>query len=123
MEKVVVEQLVERVFVLLREKLGVRGGSLEARVRRAGRMLPRHVRLAARELVNADQMAQEPKMLLRLDPSRVSAAYSTCSNYLEGIDEKALKSKAVFGFAATLIVQLLVIGGVALAVMRWRGFL
>jgi len=123
MEKVVVEQLVERVFVLLREKLGVRGGSLEARVRRAGRMLPRHVRLAARELVNADQMAQEPKMLLRLDPSRVSAAYSTCSNYLEGIDEKVLKSKAVFGFAATLIVQLLVIGGVALAVMRWRGFL
>lgn len=122
MEKVVVEQLVERVFTLLREKLGVRGGSLEARVRRAGRILPRHVRVAARELVSADQMAQEPKMLLRLDPSRVSAAYETCTNHLEGIDEKALKSKAIFEFAATVIVQVLVIGAIALAVLHWRGF-
>lgn len=123
MEKVVVEQLVERVFVLLREKLGMRGGSLEVRVRRAGRSLPRQVRLAAQELVNAERMSKEPKMLLRLDPQRVSTAYSVCIAHLEAIDEKAVKVKAAFGFAASLIVQVLVIGGIALAVLRWRGFL
>lgn len=123
MEKVVVEQLVGRIFALLREKLGIRGGTLEARVRRAGRALPRNVRQAAKALVNAERMSQEPKMLLRLDPQGVSAAYDVCVTHLEGIDEKALKTKAFFGFAATVIVQVLVVGAIALAVLRWRGYL
>lgn len=123
MEKVVVEQLVERVCTLLREKLGIRGGSLEAQVRRAGRALPRNIRHAAKDLVNAERMARDPKMLLRLDPQQVSAAYDTCVLHLEGIDHQALKSKARFGFAATIIVQVFVIAAVALAVLRWRGFL
>ncbi|SFR56140.1 hypothetical protein [Litoreibacter janthinus] len=123
MEKVVVDQLVERISALLREKLGVRGRSLEVRTRRAGRLLPRHVRRAAQVLVNAERMAQEPKMLLRLDPQEVSGAYDICLLHLENIDEKALKTKAFFGFAARLIVQVVVIGGLTLAVLRWRGFI
>jgi len=123
MEKVVVDQLVERISSLLHEKLGMRGGSLEARVRRAGRALPRQVRRAVKELVNAEHMAQEPKMLLRLDPQQVSAAYDTCLMYLDNIDERALKTKARFGFAASVIMQVIVIAAVAFAVLRWRGYL
>ncbi|RLJ60462.1 hypothetical protein BCF46_0663 [Litoreibacter meonggei] len=123
MEKVVVDQLVARISALLHEKLGMRGASLEARVRRAGRALPRRVRRAAKELVNAESMAQEPKMLLRLDPQQVSAAYDTCLMYLENIDERALKTKALFGFAASVIVQVILIAAVALAVLRWRGYI
>ena len=123
MEKVVVDQLVARISALLREKLGMRGNSLEARVRRAGRALPRYVRRAAKELVDAERMAQEPKMLLRLDPKQVSAAYDTCVKYLESIDEKALKAKAVVGFAARMIMQVIVIGAIALVVLRWRGYI
>ncbi|MEP3347830.1 MAG: hypothetical protein ABJN34_02360 [Litoreibacter sp.] len=123
MEKVVVEQLIERVSALLREKLGIRGVSLEARVRRAGRSLPRHVRHAAKELVNAESMSHDPLMLRRLDGMRISAAYDICVKHLDGIDEKANKSKAVFGFAATFIVQIFVIAGIAIAVMKWRGLI
>ena len=122
MDKVVIDQLVERISSLLREKLGIRGGSLEARTRRAGRTLPRRVRRAAKELVTAERMSHEPKMLLRLDPQQVSAAYDTCVKYLEKIDEKALKNKALLGFAASLIVQVIVIAAVVFAVLRWRGY-
>ena len=123
MDKAVIDQLLERISSLLREKLGIRGNSLEERVRHAGRTLPRYVRRAAAELVNAERMAQQPKMLLRLDPQQVSAAYHTCVTYLEGIDERALKNKALFGFAASVIVQVFVIAALALAVFWWRGYI
>ena len=123
MEKVVVEQLAERISALLREKLGARGSSLEARVQWAGRGLPRRVRQAAMELVNAERMAQDPKMRLRLDPQQVSAAYNTCLTHLDAIDAKAMKAKRIFGFLATLIIQIVLIGAAAVALLRWRGFL
>ncbi|EPX80899.1 hypothetical protein thalar_01121 [Litoreibacter arenae DSM 19593] len=119
----VVDQLAERISALLREKLGIRGPSLEAQTRRAGRTLPRHVRRAALALADAERMAQAPTMRLRLDPGQVSAAYDTCLRYLEGVDEKALKSKAFFGFASTVIVQIVVVAGVAITVLRWRGYI
>ncbi|WP_281858169.1 hypothetical protein [Litoreibacter halocynthiae] len=123
MEKVVVDQLVARISALLHEKLGMRGATLEARVRRAGRALPGRVRRAAKDLANAERMAKEPKMLLRLDPQQVSESYEICLMYLESIDERALRTKALFGFAASIIVQIILIAGVAIAVLRWRGYI
>lgn len=122
MEKITVDQLVERIYGLLGEKLGVTGRTLEARVRRAGRVLPRFVRQAAKELVSADQMSRAPKMLLRIDSGQVSAAYATCLKHLEAIDQNGLRSQARFSLAATIIVQICLVAAVLLTVLRWRGF-
>ncbi|WP_146174174.1 hypothetical protein [Litoreibacter ponti] len=118
-----VDAYVARIFALLGEKLGVRGRTLERRVSRAGRMLPRQIRRAAAELVQADEMAQDPRMCLRLDPEVVHAAYSTCCDYLEAIDVGARKSKARFDFAAGLIVRVGVVCAATLGILTWRGFL
>ncbi len=96
---------------------------MEAQLRRAGRALPRNVRQAAKDMVDAERMSQEPKMLRHLDSQRVSAAYDICVVHLDGIDGKALKIKALFGFGATVIVQLAVIGAVFVAVLHWRGYI
>jgi len=122
MDKADIDQRVEQINALLGEKLGVTGRSLEVRVRRAGRGLPRTVRLAAQDLVQAEQMSQEPKMLRYLDDTQVEAAYAACLEHLEAIDERALRSQARFALAATLTVQVFVVAAALLAVLRWRGF-
>lgn len=122
MEKSDVDLFVDRIHELLGEKLRVTGRTLEVRARRAGRALPRPVRHAAEDLVRANQMSQEPKMLIKIDPEQVSAAYATCVDHLEGIDEKAQRSQARFSLAATIIMQICFVSAVSLAVLRWRGF-
>lgn len=123
MEKAEVDQMLEEVSTLLSDRLGVRGTTLETRVRRAGRSLPAPVRRAAADLIRAEQMAEAPVMLRRLDPAQMEAARDICLRHLGGIDVAASRSKARYGVAASIIVQLCLVMGVTLSVLNWRGFL
>ena len=64
----------ERIGKLIEKKLGIRGRDLAVQLRRAGRALPRWVRRDAGIVVEAQQFAGNPKMLKRLDPTRIEQA-------------------------------------------------
>ena len=123
MEQGVVSQLVMQIYDLMGEKLRVKGASLRARVKKAGRLLPRSVRRAAGELIEAQDMAENPTLATRLDPDAVTKAHQTCLRYLKEIDPKAAKSRARYNFAALISAQFLLIVTLAITFMRWRGFI
>ena len=123
MQKVVIDQLAGRVHDLLGEKLGVRGRTLEARFKKAGRMVPRRARKTIPTLIEAERMAVDPKLLVRIDPDVVSRAYDVAVRELGEIDAGAEKSRKRLNLLAIVAFQVLVIGGIFIAIMRWRGFL
>ncbi len=123
MEKIVVDQLTDRIFVLLGEKLGARGKTLEARFRKAGRLVPKRARDPIKVLIEAQRMAEDPNMLLRLDPEAVSYAYDQAVNALGELDRAAEKSRKRFNMAALISLQVILIAVAFIAVMRWRGFM
>ena len=123
MEQGVVSQLVIQIYDLMGEKLRVKGANLKTRVKKAGRLLPKSVRRAAGELIEAHDMAENPVLATRLDPEAVSKAHKTCLRYLNEIDPKAAKSRARYNFAALISAQFLLIVGVAIAFMQWRGLI
>ncbi|GFE63487.1 hypothetical protein [Litoreibacter roseus] len=123
MDPTTVNQLAQRIFELLGERLGARGSTLEKRVRHAGRLLPRRVRQAAKTLVDAEKMAQNQTLAMRLDPQQISGAYDRCIDYLDNIDPAARRSQARFNMAATLAFQVLAVGLLLAIVLRWRGYL
>ena len=123
MEQDVISELVTRIYDLLGDKLRVKGANLRTRVKKAGRLLPKSVRLAAGELIEAQDMAENPNLAKRLDADAVSRAYATCLRFLTEIDQEAAKSRARYNFAALVSAQFLLIVGLAIAFMRWRGFL
>lgn len=123
MEKTVVDQLVDRIFTLLGERLGVRGKTLEARFRKAGRLVPKRARAPIKVLIEAEKMAQNPTIAIRIDPEALAAAYDKAVLELGDVDRDAEKSRKRFNMAALLGVQILLIAVVFVAVMRWRGFL
>ena len=123
MEQGAVSQLALQVFDLMGEKLRVKGGNLRARVKKAGRLLPRPVRRAATELIEAENMAENPVLATRLDPDAINKAHKTCLRYLKEIDPKAARSRARYNMAALISAQFLLVVALAITFLRWRGFI
>lgn len=121
MTAVAIQQMADRVAALMEERLALRGAGLEAKLRRAGRMLPRKVRDAGKRLDEAARLSQNPKLLLQIDMEKVSQDYDICMRHLGGISLWDRRMGRLLQASASILLILLVVGGLFLAVLRWRG--
>jgi hypothetical protein len=122
MGAVTITQMADRVASLMEARLGARGRGLDEKVKRAGRRLPRKVRTAAVALADAALMAQNPKLLVRVDEAEVAANYDICVRHLGGLNLAARRKGAVLNFAASVAFSVLVVGAGVLAYLVWRGY-
>ena len=112
---------VDEIRSLLDTQLRVRGGTLDKQVRRAGRLLPRKIRAEAAYLVQANMLVQNPKLARMINPDRVQKAHDIVATYLLGIDPKDRLKGRLLNIAGVLAFNLLLIGGLVVAVLVWRG--
>ncbi|MEO6299995.1 MAG: hypothetical protein ABIV25_10585 [Paracoccaceae bacterium] len=122
MSAITIEQMANRVAELLEERMRLKGGDLEAKLRRAGRRLPRKVRDAGAVLVQAVNMAQVPKLLMQIDNETVAIAYDTCVQHLNTLNYGLARRGLLLNMLASIGFSLLVVAGLVLAVLYWRGF-
>ena len=123
MSAVTIIQMADRVSALLEERLSVRGRTLGDKVRKAGRRLPRKVREAASYLAKAAEMAQNPKLLVRVDESDVAAAYDICLRHLGSLGPHRRWLDGTVAVAASVAVSLLLVALLVIGLMRWRGLI
>jgi hypothetical protein len=123
MSAVTIQQMAERVADLMEERLNVRGKGLTEKVRKAGRLLPRKVRLAAEQLSDAAERSKNPKLLLQINEAAVAEAYDVCSKHLVKIDAGSRRIVMVLGMASSIVGLLLVVAVIAAGVLYWRGYL
>ncbi|KPP92512.1 MAG: hypothetical protein HLUCCA08_16475 [Rhodobacteraceae bacterium HLUCCA08] len=123
MDRAELNGMIDEVRRLLDERLRVRGRSLSRQLRRAGRMLPRRLRRDARALVEAQSLTGHPTLGLMLDRTRLGAAHRRLVEHLEAIDPVEARKTRVIRLAATIALNLLIVAGLLVAVLVWRGFL
>lgn len=123
MSVVTVQQMADRVSELLGERLRVKGDTLEARLKKAGRRLPRKVRDAGAVLVQATQMIRNPKLLHLVDDAVVAEAYDICLRHLNTVNPNEAMKTLVLGIAAHIAFSLLVVGALVVATLYWRGLI
>lgn len=123
MSAVTIQQMADRVAGLMEQKLRVSGKGLAAKVRRAGRRLPKQVRVAAEALVQATEMAKSARLMHQIDEELVAEAYDICLKHLGGVDPADRRKGVATGVAASIAFSLIVVVGLVLLVMQWRGFL
>ncbi|MBK6467642.1 MAG: hypothetical protein IPL38_10810 [Rhodobacter sp.] len=123
MSAVTITQMADRVSALIEERLGVRGRSLEVKVRKAGRRLPRRVREAAGNLATAGEMAKNPKLLVRIDVGAVAEAYDVCLKHLGGVNRGERRKGLVLGMAASAAFSVLAVVVLVIGFLYWRGML
>ena len=121
MSAITIQQMAERVASLMEERLGTKGDGLAEKLRRGGRALPRKVRHQADFLAEAAHLSQNPKMLLQIDHDKVAAAYDVCVRHLGRLPNTRLR-KAMAGTMSSIALSLLVVAGLVVAVLVWRGF-
>lgn len=118
-----VDQMAERVAQLLEERLHLRGQGLAEKLRRGGRLLPRKVRAAAEALVEAQELAQNPRLIPMIDTERVSEAYDLCVGHLRQVGRGERLKGAALEIAGSIAFRLLAVFAILVAVLVLRGFL
>ena len=112
----------EAIRAELRARLGVSGRDLEQALRRAGRLLPRRVRARIAEIVAAQKLAGNPRLERRLDHRRLEQAHRDVSAHLEAIDRADLRRGRLLGLAGQAAFHLIVVAGVFVYWLWWRGY-
>lgn len=117
------QQRADRVAELIEEKLGIRGKSLERKLRRAGRILPRSFHRDGTTMVDALRLQASPRLSRMIDDSEVQRAFSACEKYLSAIDPWDRRKGKLVGFFAGNAVNLIAVSAAVMAVLIWRGYL
>ncbi len=118
-----VQTQIAETILLLRKKLGVRGKTLAASVRRVKRRLPRRVYAQAMTLANAEQMAEHPKLRMILDTPGLIKASHDVQTHLRAIDLADRRWGWFLGMLGGLTFNLLVLAVLVLLFLWWRGLI
>ena len=112
---------VARLETLLREKLGARGKTFEARLKHAGRRLPSFARKAGRQIVKARAKLGHPRLATQVDFAAVGRAAETLRNHLSGIDPAERRKSLFLGLLGSVVFNLLLLAIMIVALLRWQG--
>jgi hypothetical protein len=112
---------IDDIRTLLESQLRIRGATLERQLRRAGRLLPRKIRAEAAFLVQANLLVQNPKLARMINADRVGQAHDTIADYLRRIDPKERAKTRALNYAGFIAFNILLLAGVVIAVLVWRG--
>ena len=118
-----VQQMADRVAMLMEQRLRVGGKGLREKLKRGGRRLPRKVRRQAEYLAEVSELALHPKVQMMIDEARVAAAYDACVKYLNPLGASDRMKAALVGVGGSVAFALLVVAGGLIAVMVWRGLI
>lgn len=118
-----VENMAETLSLLLYDKLRVKGDGLQAKITRAGRLLPRRIRQKATLIAEAERFAGNPKLARMIDETALNRAYKEVETHLNSIDVADLRKGRLINFFGLLSFNLLVVGALLLGFLVWKGFL
>ena len=117
-----IEQMVAEVRTGLREKLGLRGKTLAAQLRKGGRFLPRYVRRDATYLAQIAPLADNPKLARMIDQAKARQAYRNVLDHLASIDLAAARRDGALNMVASIAFGMLATIALTITVLWWRGF-
>ncbi|WP_456390957.1 hypothetical protein [Profundibacter sp.] len=112
-----------QVAELMKTRLGIRGKDLATKLRHTGRMMPKRIKREAAFLVEAAALAKSPKLSRMIDFERVEAAHKTCMTFLESVDVADRRKGVVLGILGSLALSFVVVAGLVVTVLAWRGYI
>lgn len=112
-----------RLEQLLADKFGARKGSLERRLRKAGRRLPRATRRDVAQVAEARQLTRHPKLMRMVDARRTERAFRLAEQALTEVDVADRRKGALLGMLGALVFNLMLVVALWVAVVQGRGLL
>ena len=114
-EQIAIQEMMTTIVAQMRDKLGVRANDLQTALAKARHRLPRRIYRQAQLLVQAEPLAQHPRLRQTLDEPSLSAAAGVVQAHLEAIDladrRKGLWLGMLGGLVFNLILMAVAVGG------------
>ena len=114
-------QQADALHELLNKKLGLRGATLSARLRKAGPALPKRLKKSGQTIVEAQTKVSHPKLARVIDPAPVDAAFTEITTYLNGIDRTEQRKATLLNWLAGQVFNLILIAVLLVLLLRWQG--
>ncbi len=112
-----------RLAQLIEERLDIRGADFATKLRRAGRLLPRHVRAAGATLVAALSQVDHPRLSRQIDQKALTQAIRTVEGHLKSVDPWDRRMGIFVNWASGLALSLLVLVGLVGGALFALGYL
>lgn len=103
----------------LTSRMNLRGKTLEAQIRRAGRRLPRRQRRAAAIVLGAQDWMNHPRLARLLDRNVVNTAFADLHAHLDPLDPGQAHRTALLRLLGSIVFNLMMLGLLIHALMRW----
>lgn len=112
--------MADNIARLMEERLGVGGRGLPAKLRRAGRLLPRGRKRDAQAVADALPMADSPRLAKRIDHAQLEAAARRVAAYLEGIDPRKRRIDMALRILGGIAMGLLAATALFVGALVWK---
>lgn len=112
---------IAEVRKLMETQLRIRGKSLEFQVRKAGRLLPRHLRHDAVYLAQAATIMHHPKLSRMVDLDKATKAHGRLVAFLQAVDPKDRAKGILLSWLGSLALAPIVAFIVVVTVLVKRG--
>lgn len=109
--------------LLMAKRLGLKRGSLTKRAAKAKRFLPTGVCHDIKVVAEAEQMARNPKLAIRLDPNATKSAYDRAATHLKAIDVADRRKGIALSMLGSMAFNFLAAITLFIVVLRWRGLI
>lgn len=114
---------VETLAAAMRRRLDLKGTDPWAVLEAGKPFLSSRLQAEVEYVQEAQKMATHPKLALQIDNGRIDGAIRRINLQLRKIDIPRQRRLRRFGIAATIMVNLAIVVGLAIGVAVWRGVL
>ncbi|NNE87888.1 MAG: hypothetical protein HKN27_07405 [Silicimonas sp.] len=104
------------------KQLRLSGDNLEDIAARAGRKLPKHLRAEVHTIVEAMRMAEHPKLMHHIDPSRIAKAEKKLSRFLDKQDPMKERRNEILDVLAKIAFVIFSVVLATFLTLLWRGY-
>ena len=116
------ENHAEEVRLLIEDRLGIKGKTLERAVARAGRLLPKWAQRDARYLAQAEQLMGHPKLRLMVDEAKLTKARAALVEHLKSIDPAERRKTKLLGTLGVISFNLILVVAAFITYLVWQGY-
>ena len=111
--------MIEEIRALLRQRLSIRGKTLDVQLRKARRLLPRAVRREAAFLAEAYTLTQNPKLARMVNAAQVHEARDQVIAHLQSVDPAERRKDRILGILGYLALNVLLLGAAFVTWLVW----
>ncbi len=114
---------INRLAKLLEDRLDLRGDGLQAKLARAERRLPRHIRAELDAIVEAETLSAHPRLSRQIDHARLARRFDAVEHYLRNVSPWERRGRLLQDWLAGQAVNALLLAALVYGLLRWRGYL